>query len=113
MGYLQAELDRIEAEAIKKSAMAMAGAATIDAAMALRDRLLNEEEFEPLVTFHYHCDRLEISIHAPSNQDDMFRVALAGLDIEARHDKGYQDIGNNVSLMFQEQAHWAVVRAVA
>ena len=106
MSYLQEVLDKIEADAARQSTMAMAGAAAIDAAYALRDRLIKEEEFEPIVTLHYDADTLQITIQAPAGQDDMFRVALAGLDIETSESAGRQRIADGVVVVLADMAKW-------
>lgn len=111
--HLQTMLDKIEAEAMHKSAMALAGVATIEAAYSLRDRLVDQEGFEPLVTFHYHYDQLRVSIHAQKNQEDMLRIALAGLDIEASESAGEQHLGDNVYLSFDTTAQWYPMREAA
>jgi hypothetical protein len=113
MSYLQQVLDEIEAEAAKKSRLACEGAAAIEFSFSLRDRLIKDEGFDPMMSLHYFGDALEVTMHAMAHEEDMFRVALAGLDIEASESAGYQQIAPGVSLMFKNCAQWYPMREAA
>ena len=113
MSYLQQVLDEIEAEAIHNSRVAGENADVIDAAYALRDRLMAEEQFDALVCLHYSATPFQISILAPTGQDDMLRIALAGLDIEAIESAGKQMLAPGVYAMFHKTAGWWPLREAA
>lgn len=113
MSYLQEALDQIEAEAVHKSRLACEGEAAINYAFALRDRLIAEEQFSPIIKMHYHGGQLEITVHAPTGQDDMLRVALAGLDFDVSDAAALQKVAPGVSVMFATAAQWKPMRMVA
>jgi len=113
MSYLQEALDMIEAKAATKSAMVCAGADAIEAAYSLRDRLIKQEDFEPIVTLHYHMDELLISIHTNDHKEDMLRVALAALDIETPEQAGEVQYTKNVRISFNHPVQWRALKEAA